>query len=312
MNDSCTPRPTAASGWRRRDVLLSTLAGLAAGSAHAVSAPAATAYPQRLISIVVPTAAGGGNDAIASEYVARAKPDGYTVLFGYIGTHGMNPALQRLRYDPIKSFEPIGMVCTSPTLMVAAPQVKARTVAELVQQSKASPQSFNYASAGNGTAPHFAAEMFKLASGAQLTHVPYKGSAPAMTDTMAGQTQIMFPSLFSAYPYVHAGKLRALAVAGPQRSRQMPDVPTLGELGYQNVDVTQWYAMFAPAGTPADVVARLNQALNQALADPAVAKRIETHGADVVTGTPDQLRTLVSSELDKWRRVVAQAGLSAD
>ncbi|XAH26336.1 tripartite tricarboxylate transporter substrate binding protein [Xylophilus sp. GW821-FHT01B05] len=307
--------------------------GICAFAAHA-------AYPERVITLVVPTAAGGGNDAIArtvaqkmstllgqqvivdnkagangsiaSEYVARATGDGYTILFGYIGTHGMNPALQKLRYDPVASFEPIGMVCYSPTLMVVNPQVPAKTVADLVRLSKAQPDKFNYASAGNGTAPHFAAEMFKLASGAQLAHVPYKGSAPAMTDTMAGQTQVMFPSLFTAYPYVKSGKLRALAVAGAKRSSAMPDIPTLEELGIQGVDVTQWYALFAPAKTPRAVVEQLNKALNTALADKEIVSRIEAHGAVVDTSTPDGLGSTVRQELVKWRGVVEQARLAAD
>ena len=196
------------------------------------------AFPERSITLVVPTAAGGGNDgmarvvaqkmsqllgqsvivenkagangAIAAEYVARATPDGHTLLFGYIGTHGMSPALQKLRYDPVTQFEPIGMVCYSPTLMVVNPKVPAKTVAEFVALTKAQPTAYNYASAGNGTAPHFSAEMFKLESGAQMAHVPYRGSAPAMNDTMANQTQVMFPSLFSASSHVKNGKLRAL------------------------------------------------------------------------------------------------------
>lgn len=323
----------------RRAVTLgvASLLGLAAttGAAHAQGS-----FPDRLITLVVPTAAGGGNDAmarviaqklqtllgqsvvvdnkaggngaIASEYVARASADGYTLLFGYIATHGMNPALQKLRYDPVTSFEPIGMVGYSPTLMVANPGIAPKTVADLVKQSRAKPELFNYASAGNGTAPHFAAEMFKLSTKAELTHVPYKGSAPAVADTVAGQTQIMFPSLFTASPFVKAGKLRALAVAGPKRSAVMPDVPTLEELGVKGVDVTQWYAFFAPAKTPRAVVERLNTALNTALNDKEVVARIESHGAVVETSTPDELRQKVKSELVKWKGVVDSAKLVAD
>lgn len=319
----------------------SAIAALAlAACAASGLAQAQSAYPERIVTLVVPTAPGGGNDAmarvvaqklstmfgqqvivenkagangsIAAEYVARAPGDGYTLLFGYIGTHGMNPALQKLRYDPVASFEPIGMVCTSPTLMVVNPAVPARSVDELVKAMRARPDQFNYASAGNGTAPHFAAEMFKLATKAEMAHVPYKGSAPAMGDTVAGQTQVMFPSLFTAYPFVKAGKLRALGVAGPKRSSTMPDVPTLEELGIKGVDVTQWYAIFAPAKTPRPIVDKLNTALNAALADKDVANRIESHGAVVETSTPDQLRMKVRSEVAKWRGVVESAKLQPD
>lgn len=326
------------SAGRRR--AMGALIAAAATVGMGWSSPALAAYPEKTITLVVPTAAGGGNDAIArvlaqkmstllgqqiivdnkagangsiaSEFVARSTPDGYTILFGYIATHGMNPALQKLRYDPIKSFEPIGMVCTSPTLMVMNPQVPAKSVAELIRLSQSAPDKYNYASAGNGTAPHFSAEMFKLESGAKLAHVPYRGSAPAMTDTMAGQTQVMFPSLFAAYPYVKSGKLRAMAVAGTKRSPLLPQVPTLEELGVKGVDINQWYALFAPAGTPKPLVDQLNKALLASLADKDVAKRIEDHGAQVEGSTPEVLAQTVSKELTKWRGVVQKAQLTPD
>ena len=310
-------------------------------AAMASAAPAAfAAYPEKTITIVVPTAAGGGNDAmartiaaklgpllgqtvivdnrsgangaIASEYVARATADGYTLMLGYIGTHSMNPALQKLRYDPVTDFEPIGLVGYSPTLMVANVNVPVKDVKDLVAQLKAKPDKYSYASAGNGTAPHFAAELFKLSSGTVMLGVPYKGAAPAISDTIGGQTQFMFPSLFTAYPHIKAGKLRALAVAGPKRVKSLPDVPTLKEAGVDGVDVTQWYALFAPAKTPVAIVEALNKALNQVLADKETIQRMEDHGADVKTGTPQELRSLVQSELAKWKRVVQQGKLTAD
>lgn len=321
---------------RRRT--LATALALAALAGIPLAAHAA--FPERSITLVVPTAAGGGNDgmarvvaqkmsqllgqsvivenkagangAIAAEFVARAAPDGHTILFGYIGTHGMSPALQKLRYDPITQFEPIGMVCYSPTLMVINPKVPAKTVAEFVALTKANPTSYNYASAGNGTAPHFSAEMFKLESGAQMAHVPYRGSAPAMNDTMANQTQVMFPSLFSASSHVKNGKLRALALAGPKRSSLMPEVPTLEEAGIKGVEITQWYALFAPGKTPKAVVDQLNKALNTALADKDVARRIEEQGAVVDSSTPEALAQTVRQELAKWRGVVQKAQLTAD
>ncbi|CAN7657536.1 Bug family tripartite tricarboxylate transporter substrate binding protein [Acidovorax sp. LjRoot194] len=329
-------QPSAPLSRRRTLAAGLALATLAAGTPLAAHA----AFPERSITLVVPTAAGGGNDgmarvvaqkmsqllgqsvivenkagangAIAAEFVARAAPDGHTILFGYIGTHGMSPALQKLRYDPITQFEPIGMVCYSPTLMVINPKVPAKTVAEFVALTKANPTAYNYASAGNGTAPHFSAEMFKLESGAQMAHVPYRGSAPAMNDTMANQTQVMFPSLFSASSHVKNGKLRALALAGPKRSSLMPDVPTMEEAGIKGVEITQWYALFAPAKTSKAVVEQLNKTLNAALADKDVARRIEEQGAVVDSSTPEALAMTVRQELAKWRGVVQKAQLTAD
>jgi tripartite-type tricarboxylate transporter receptor subunit TctC len=294
------------------------------------------AYPEKAITIVVPTAAdamarflgqamsaklkqpfivdnkAGANGAIASEFVMRAAPDGYTLMLGYIATHAMNPALQKLRYDPVNDFEPVGMVGSSATLMVVTPSVKAGNAKEVVAMLKAAPDKTSYASAGNGTAPHFAAEMFKLSTGTSMLHVPYKGSSPAITDTIGGQTQVMFPSLFTAMPYVKGGKLRAVGVAGEKRSALMPDVPTLKEQGIAGVDISQWYAIFAPAKTPKPVIDQLNKALNEVLADQAVVQRLEGHGAEVSTMTPEQMRTFVQQEQVKWKKVVQAAKLTAD
>ena len=300
----------------------------------------AQAWPNKTITMVVPTAAGGANDAmarilaqglstrmgtpvivenkaggngaIASEFVAHAAPDGYTIEFGYIATHGINPALQKLRYDPVTDFEPIGMVAASPTVLVANNAVAANNVKELVQLMKAKPGTFSYATAGNGTAPHIAGELFKLSAALDVVSIPYKGSAPAVVDTIAGNTQYMFPSLFTAYPQIKGGKLKALGIAGDKRSSVLPDVPTLAEQGIANVSMSQWYALFAPAKTPKAVIDRLNAELNNVLADKAVQKRIEGQGAEVETSTPAQLKALVQKEVLRWKTVVTAAKIKAE
>mgnify|MGYP000455688353 CR=1 FL=1 len=208
--------------------------------------------------------------------------------------------------------EAVGLVGYSPVLMVTNPGVKAANAKELVALLKGAPDKYSYASAGNGTAPHFAAELFRMSTGTSVLHVPYKGSAPAVTDTIGGQTQIMFPSLFTAIPYVKSGKLRAMGVAGNKRSALLPDVPTLKEQGIADVDVSQWYAIFAPAKTPKAVIDQLNKALNAVLTDKAVEKRLEDHGADVETSTPEQLKAFVQQEQVKWKKVVDAAKLKAD
>lgn len=324
-----------------RTLLMLSLLPLAAGFSMAATSPATPKnWPEKAITIVVPTSAGGANDAmarvlaqglsarlgkpvivdnragangaIASEFVARAAPDGYTLMFGYIATHGINPALQKLRYDPVADFEPIGMVAASPTVLVVSPEVPARTAKELVQLIKAKPDSFSFATAGNGTAPHIAGELFKLSAGVDVIGIPHKGSAPAVMSTISGITQYMFPSLFTAYPQIKGGKLKALGIAGDKRSPVLPDVPTLAEQGIPNVSMSQWYAMFAPAKTPKVVVDRLNQEINRVLAEKTVQKFIEDQGAEVETSTPAQLKTLVQKEVTRWKGVVATAKIKLD
>ena len=314
---------------------------LAISMAALLAGPAlAQAWPEKAITIVVPTAAGGANDAmarilgqglsarlgkpvivdnkagangaIASEFAARAAPDGYTLMFGYIATHGINPALQKLKYDPVADFEAIGMVAASPTVLVAGNSVSAKTAKELVQAIKAKPGTFSYASAGNGTAPHIAGELFKLSAGLDVVSVPYKGSAPAIVDTIGGNTQYMFPSLFTAFPQIKGGKLKALGIAGEKRSRVLPDVPTLAEQGIANVSMSQWYALFAPAKTPKAVIDRLNRELNNVLLEKSVQTKIEAQGAEVESSTPEQLKTLVQKEVARWKGVVTAAKIKAE
>lgn len=297
-------------------------------------------FPQREVHVIVPTSAGGGNDtmartlvrklgpllgqsvlvdnragangSIACEYVAAAQPDGHTLMFGYIATHGINPALQKLRYDPVADFAPIGLIGYSPTLLVVPATLGVDSVEDLVHLLRESPGRMSYASAGEGTVPHFAAELFRLQTGSQLQRVDFSGAAPAIADVANGLVQVMFPSLFTAQPYLRSGRLKALAVAGPTRLPALPDVPTLQEAGVTGVEMTQWYALFAPAKTPPAVVRQLNTALNGVLKDPEIVARMEADGAQVQTSTPGQLHDLLMTESERWHGVVRQAGLRPD
>lgn len=297
-------------------------------------------FPQREVHIIVPTSVGGGNDTmartltrklgpllgqavlvdnragangtIASEYVAAAQPDGHTLLFGYIATHGINPALQKLRYDPLADFAPVGRIGYSPTLLVVNADLPVHSVQELIRLLRESPSRLSYASAGEGTVPHFAAELFKLQTGTQMQKMDFSGAAPAIADVAHGGAQIMFPSLFTAQPYLRSGRLKALAVAGASRLPAMPDLPTLLEAGVPGVELTQWYALFAPAKTPATVVRQLNAALNQVLTDADIVARMEADGAQVQTSSPGELHDLLMSESERWQMVVLQAGLQPE
>ena len=311
-------------------------AGPAAADDRAATA-ARRPFPHRPLTIIVPTSAGGANDAIAravarrlgprlgqtvtvdnrsgahgsvaGEYVARARPDGHTLLLGYIATHAMNPALQTLAYDPVTDFAPVGLIGHSPTVLVTTAGDPVTTVADLIARLHAEPNRYRYASAGDGTAPHFAAELFKLKARVGMQGLTYEGSTPALSDTVNGRTRVMFASLFSAKPWITGGRLRALAVAGPERLPELPGVPTLREAGIDGVEVTQWYALFAPAATPAPVVGRLNAALNDVLADPDSVRQIADHGVVVTSGSTDRLAALVTTELTRWRSVVRLAEL---
>jgi tripartite-type tricarboxylate transporter receptor subunit TctC len=321
----------------RRAFVMGAIAVIVCGG---VSAYAQSPYPSKVIKIVVPTAPGGGNDAmarivaaklqdrwkqgvivenkaggngaIASEYVARAAPDGYTLLFGYIATHGINPGLSKVPYDPIKDFVPIAEIAEAQGVLVVNPKVEAKTVKELIALAKAKPGTMSYASAGNGTAPHIAGELFKQQAGVDILHVPYKGSGPAMTDTLAGTTQIMFPSLVAATSHMKSGKLRALAVTGSKRSPLYPNLPTVAESGVAGFEITQWYGFFAPAKTPADIVDKLNKEIVAIMKEPDVAKKFADQGADIVTGSSADFGKLVERELARWSKFIKEAKITAD
>ena len=321
----------------RRQVLV-----LCAGGMMAAAAPlyAQTSYPDKPVRWVVPYPPGGGTDVIArivqermatalgqqvvienkggaggsvgTEIVAKAAPDGYTVLFT-LSSHTINPAIYpKLNFDTVKDFEPVGTVASLPQILVANPKVPANTLAELTALAKAKPGEFAYASVGNGSPGHLAGEMFKLRAGVQMTHIPYRGGGPAVTDVMGGQVPLLWVSIPAAAQFVKTGKLKALAVSTLKRTPAFPEVPTVHESGYPDFEVDSWYAMFVPAKTPKPVIERLNKALNTVLAEPLIRERLLAQGADAVGGTPEALGRVVAAELPKWAKLAKDASIKAD
>jgi len=307
-----------------------------AAAAH--PAPAQPAFPSRDLQLVVPTSAGGGNDtlaralarrlgprlgrtvavdnragaggSIAAEFVARARADGHTLMLGYIATHGIHPALQRLRYDPVADFTALGLIGHSPTVLVAGADLPVQDVAGLLARLRAAPGRYGYASAGEGTVPHLAAELFAARTGTRLAGVVHAGAAPAIADTAHGHAQLMFASLFTAQPHLRSGRVRALAVAGASRVAALPGVPTLAEAGVEGIDLPQWYALFAPAALPPQVAHSLEQALAAALADADFVAELTAAGVTVEPGTPERLRALLLHERAKWPPIVRRLALA--
>jgi tripartite-type tricarboxylate transporter receptor subunit TctC len=327
---------------QRRRVLAATAscaAALLVGAALPTVALAQT-YPDKPVRFVVPYPPGGGTDVIArivqermgvvlgqqvvidnkggaggsvgTELVAKAAPDGYTVLFT-LSSHTINPAIfPKLNFDTVKDFEPVGLVASLPQILVANPKVPANTLAELIALAKAKPGDLSYASVGNGSPGHLAGEMFKLRTGTQMTHIPYRGGGPAVTDVMGGQVPLLWVSIPAAAQFVKTGKLKALAVSTLKRTPAFPDVPTVHESGQPEFEVDSWYAMFVPAKTPRPVIERLNRALNTVLAEPTIRERLLAQGADAVGGTPDALGKVVAAELPKWAKLAKDANIKAD
>ena len=306
----------------------------------AIPASAQVPYPSRSIRIVVPYTAGTGIDILArvtgeklserlkapividnrpgasgnigTEAVSKASPDGYTLLMT-ASTHVTNAALQAsVPYDPAKSFTPIGPTAIGNLALVVHPSVPARTVQELVALAKAEPGKLNYASPGSGTPHHLAMELFKLHFSVDLTHVPYKGTAGAVTDLLGGQVQVMFLPVHVALGHAQAGKLRMLAAGGAHRSPVTPDVPSLADVGVTDIDVDIWYAMLAPAGLPKEQVALLNAEMNAILADPEVRETLLKQGLNPTPGRPEDLARLIDTDLERWTKIVRTAHIKAD
>ncbi len=288
----------------------------------------AQSYPTRPIRYIVPVAAGGGNDmiarvvtqrwgvllgqtfivenqgggggVIASVTTARAAPDGYTLMQGYVATHGTTPATRSIPYDPIKQFTPIGMIGATPNVLVVDANLPVKTVLEFVDYVKRNPDKVSYGSAGAGSLTHMTMELFKQETGANMLHIPYRGIAPAINDLLGGRTQAMFPGLAAALPHLRSGRIRALAVTGKARSAQLRDVATMVELGFKGFDAMQWYGTVGPAGMAPDVVKRLNETQVAVLNTAELRKQLSSEAVEPWPMTPEQFGDYIRSEITRW------------
>ncbi|MGZ8228338.1 MAG: tripartite tricarboxylate transporter substrate binding protein [Burkholderiales bacterium] len=309
--------------------------------ALAAAVPAsAQQYPARPVRMIVATVPGGGTDAIArimatklsallgqqfvvdnraggggiigTETVARANADGHTLLMAFIAGMAMNPALTRTPYDPLKDFTPVSLIAGAQYVLTIHPSVPARTLKDLVAYAKANPGKLNYASAGNGTPVHLAAELFKSVAAINLTHIPYKGGGPAGAAVLSGESQVIFGSVTATMPQIKAGKLVALGVTGPARLANAPELPTISEQGYPGFEVTSWYGIVGPARLPQNVVGRLNGAIVTALRASEVREQLARQGMDPIGSNPEEFAAHLKREVMKWARVIKDAGIKAD
>jgi tripartite-type tricarboxylate transporter receptor subunit TctC len=318
------------------------LIGLALAAFCTQAVPAAgTEYPERPVHLIVPFPPGGGADNLArtimprvsqalgkpivienkpgaggnvgAEYVARSAPDGYTLLYGTNGTHSINASLYRnLRFDPQKDFVPVSRMTSIAAMLIVNPALPALSTAQLIEYARANPGKLNFASAGNGTTSHLAGELFKSMAGIDIVHVPYRGGALAITDLIGGQVQMMIDVMPNAYPLAREGRVRGIAVSTARRVPNAPELPTIDESGLPGFEVTAWDGVLAPAGTPAPVVARLNAAIREALADPQVVEALLARGAQPVAGSPDEFARHIATNTEKWARVVKASGAKID
>ncbi len=301
----------------------------------------AQSFPAKTVRIVVPQAPGGASDALArviaqrlterwkqqvivenrpgaggnigTDSVAKAPADGYTLLLGYVGTHAINVSLYTsLGWDPVKDFTPVATLATVPFALVVNPQLPVSTVADFINLAKAKPRELTFASAGNGSVNHLLGEMFNMAAGVNLVHVPYKGAAPALTDLIGGQVQATFTSLPSVAQHMRSGAVRALAVTSARRSESFPQLPTLVESGIPGFDVNPWFGLLAPAGTPRDIVERIHGDVNALLAAKEVKERFAASGADAYVTSVDQFATLLRADIQKWAAAVKASGAKVD
>jgi tripartite-type tricarboxylate transporter receptor subunit TctC len=320
-----------------RRAFLRGLGGLFA-SALARPIAAQAAYPAKPVRIIAPVQPGGGVDLVArtiadrlgralgqsfivenlsggggvvgSLATARAAPDGYTLMVGYVGTHGTNPAVRKLPYDAIADFMPIAMVGGTPNVLVVAPSLPVSTLAEFVSHAKANPGKLSYGSAGPGTLTHLAMEQLKVAAGLDIVHVPYRGIAPAFTDILGGQTQAMLPGLAAALPHIKAGKVRPLAVTGLARHRLVADVPSFAESGYKGFDGVQWYGIVGPANVPAPIVKRLNDEINRLLATPELRERLSGEALEPMPMQPEAFGQYMRDDIARWSKLAREQNIS--
>jgi len=310
------------------------------------AAHAQSGYPSKPVRIVVPFPAGGTTDIVArlvgaelqktwgqpvvienragaggnigADAVAKAPPDGYTLLMATVGTHAINLPLfeqtkQKMPFHPLNDFAAITNVAAVPNVMVVNPAVPAKSVQEFIAYAKSRPGQVNMASSGNGTSIHLSGELFKSLTGVYMVHLPYRGSAPAMQDLIAGNTQVMFDNLPSALPHIRSGRLTALAVTSRERSAALPNVPTMEEAaGLKGFDATAWFGLLAPAGTPREVIGKVHQDIVKVLALPEMREKFAAQGAVPVGNTPEQFTAYIRSEIDKWTRVVKFSGAKVD
>ena len=314
---------------------------LALGAALAPwCALAQDAWPSRPIRLILPFPPGGGTDIlgrliaerltanlgqpvvaenrggaggnVGAEAAAKSAPDGYTIVL-VAPSLAISPSLySTLGYDPVKDFAPVSLVATVPNVMITNPSVPAKTLAEFIRLAKSKPGEMNFGSGGSGTSNHLAGELFNIVAGVKLVHIPYKGVNLAMNDVLSGRVQLVFIGIPAAAPHIKAGKLRALALVAPQRSSVLPDVPTVAEAGLPRFEVTTWYGILAPAGTPRPVVERLNGELGKIMHSSELKERLEALATDPMTSTPEQFADLIRREIAKWREVVREAGVKAD
>ncbi len=262
-------------------------------------------------SIIVENSAGGGG-AIASQAVARAAPDGYTLMVGYVGTHGTNPAVRKLPYDAIQDFTAIAMVGGTRNVLVVHPSVPAADLRSFVDYARNNAGKLNYATGGIGLLNHLALEQFRAAAGFDAVYAHYRGIGPALTDMLGGQIQVLMPGLAAALPHIRAGKIRPLAVTGFERHPLIPGVPTFEESGFKGFDGVQWYGIVGPAKLPEEITKRLNAEINKALASPALRQRLSGEAIDPMPMTPEQFASFIRADIARWRALARERGISLD